>query len=192
MRLVNGQGPWFISEKEVIPITNHPAWLFVDHQIFKVEHINGNMVKPFRQRNLVRIPKDKVKTYFQKFIVKLASRLDIEAEGFDVVQYNTLQGCELELVPSLLGEDIVLQVSMQYPHSEFTWGDAKPLRTTLEFAAEEVRIIHVKRDPEREQNYIDALMDLGLENRQGGYFCLALSVGMPAFGSNRYICSLPP
>ena len=85
MQLANGQGPFFISEKEVIPITNHPAWLFVDHQLFKVEHINGNMVKPFRQRNLVRIPKDKMKTYFQKFIVKLASRVDIQAEGFDVV-----------------------------------------------------------------------------------------------------------
>lgn len=169
LQLANGSGPWKIKDKEVIPITNHPAWLYVDHTLYHVPDINGNMVKPFRQRDEVRIPEDKVKTYFQKFIVKIASRVDIEAEGFDVVQYDELQACRLEIVPGLFEEKLLLSVTMHYPSADFRWNDPKPQRTSLQFE-EEVRILQVKRDEQAEQTFIAQLKDFGLEQGNGSYF----------------------
>ncbi len=44
---------WTIREREVIPLTNtDPAWLLVDHTLCRVPGINGNMVRPFRQRDI--------------------------------------------------------------------------------------------------------------------------------------------
>ena len=169
LQLANGSGPWKIKDKEVIPITNHPAWLYVDHTLYHVPDINGNMVKPFRQRDEVRIPEDKVKTYFQKFILKIASRVDIEAKGFDVVQYDELQACRLEVVPGLFEEKWLLSVTMHYPSADFRWNDPKPQRTSLQFE-EEVRILQVKRNKRAEQAFIAQLKDFGLEQGNGSCF----------------------
>ncbi|HKK74401.1 MAG TPA: DEAD/DEAH box helicase [Saprospiraceae bacterium] len=169
LKLANGAGPWKIKDKEVTPITNHPAWLNVDHTLYHVPDINGNMVKPFRNRDQVRIPEDKVKTYFQKFIVKIASRVDIEAEGFDVVQFEELQACRLEIVPGLFEEKLLLSVTMQYPNAEFRWNDPKSQRTSLQFE-EEIRILQVKREASVEKAFIEKLKDFGLEQGDGSYF----------------------
>lgn len=169
LRLANGTGPWNIRDKEVIPITNHPAWLYVDHTLYYVPDINGNMVKPFRQRDEVRIPADKVKTYFQKFILKVASKLDIEAQGFDLVQFEQLQACQIEIVPGLFQEKLLLSVTMRYPHADFRWNDARQQRTSLQFD-EEVRILQIRRDMEAEQVFMGKLSAFGLEQGDGSYF----------------------
>lgn len=173
LKLAKGAEVWRIQDKEIVPITNHPAWLFVDHQLVKVPHINGNMVKPFRQRDEVLIPQDKVKTYFQKFIVKVASRVDIEAEGFDIVQHEELQACTLQVIKGLFEDQLVLAVKMQYPHAEFGCHDAKKSRTSLIFEAEDVQIIQVRRDLAAEQKYLDILQKMGLEKGNGSYYFLS-------------------
>ncbi len=172
LTLANGEGPWKIQSKEVTPITNHPAWLVVDNKLYKAEHINGNMVKPFRQRDEVRIPQDKVKTYFQKFIVKVASRLDIEAEGFDVLQYDQLEGCSIQVIQGLFEQKMVLAVEMNYPQTQFGWNDPKTKRTTLKFEEEEIKIIQVRRNLTAEAAYIDQLKAFGLQQGNGQYFYL--------------------
>jgi SNF2 family DNA or RNA helicase len=159
-----------ISSHDVFPITNHPAWIFVDYRLYKVSHINGNMVKPFRNKDVIYIPEDKVKTYFQKFIVRVASKVDIEAEGFGLVHFNRLKGCRLEAVHDLFNDGWGLAVNMRYSNTEFTWNDPKKRRTTLEFGEEEVRILQVNRDKKAEQQFIDKLGDFGLIHSGGNFF----------------------
>jgi len=167
LRLRKGEEKLLLSEHEVIPVTNHPAWVVVDDALYAIAHINGNMVKPFRQRDEVRIPEKQVKTYFQKFIVKVAAKLDIDAEGFDVVQYDDLQGCALSVVDSPFDDARRLLVEMHYPYAEFTWNDSRNKRTNLEFDEEDVRIIQVRRDRNAEQKFLDKLERLGLEPGHG-------------------------
>lgn len=175
LQLRQGNRCWRLSQHEVEPVTNHPAWIFLDYALFPVAHVNGNMVKPFRQRDEVRIPQEKVKTYFQKFILKVAARLDIEAEGFDMVYFDELETCSLEVVRSPFTEQLQLSVNMIYPYAEFRWNDPKTKRTSLEFDQEEVRIIQVRRDPSAEKEFLDKLWAEGLHSAQGS--CLTLTEG---------------
>ncbi|MCB0551877.1 MAG: DEAD/DEAH box helicase family protein, partial [Phaeodactylibacter sp.] len=171
LQLADEKGAWPIHSREVIPITNNPAWLFVDYRLYRAPDINGNMVKPFRQKEEVIIPKKSVKTYFQKFILKVAARADIEAEGFEVAQNNQLKGCLLEPVQDLFNNHWVLAVRMQYSGAVFNWSDKKDKRTTLEFGEEEeVRILQAIRDPEAEKAFLKKLEAFGLENKTGSYF----------------------
>ena len=176
LRLRRGAMIWRLSSREVWPITNHPAWVLLDGTIYPVAHINGNMVKPFRERDELKIPNTSVKTYFEKFIFKVAKRLDIEAEGFDIRHFDTLQGCRLELKHNFFSHQQSILPVMEYPHAEFNWKaplqSPSPDRTTLEFKGEEIGIITVRRDPQAEQHYIDALRQLGLKELEGGYFAL--------------------
>ncbi|MCB0566518.1 MAG: DEAD/DEAH box helicase [Phaeodactylibacter sp.] len=171
LQLADGAGAWPIHSREVIPITNYPAWLFVDYQLYRAPDINGNMVKPFQKKEEVIIPQKSVKTYFQKFILKVAARAEIEAEGFEIVQHDNLEACRLEPVLDLFDNHWVLSVQMIYPGAAFNWSDKKEKRTALEFGdGEEPRILQAARAPEQEQAFLKKLEGFGLSNKTGSYF----------------------
>ena len=171
LRLDSGEGPWQIHTREVVPITNHPAWLFVDYHLYRVAGINGNMVKPFQKKEEVVIPQPSVRTYFQKFILKVAERADIEAEGFEVVAFHELQACVLRPVRDLFSDHWVLAVDMRYSRAVFHWNDPKSLRTSLSFGTDDEITIHqVQRDREAEAAFLDRLSVMGLERGEGSYF----------------------
>ena len=174
LTLAEEKGPWQISDHEVVPITNHPAWIFVDYVLYRVAHINGNMVKPFRNKNQLFIPGKSVKTYFQKFILKIASKVNIEAEGFEVIQRNKLLGCKLSAKKDLFTDQWILAVSMCYPQVEFNWSDKKKNRTSLDFReGDDISIIRVTRKEKEEKKYLDKLLVFGLENKAGSFFQLS-------------------
>jgi non-specific serine/threonine protein kinase len=163
LRLSNNGIIWRIKDKDVTPILNSPGWLLVDYVLYRVSQINGNMVKPFLQKNEIRIPKNSVKSYFQKFIIKIAAQLDFEATGFTVLQSGKLTGCRLDLVDHLFGEGKVLQVKMIYEQTEFSWYDKKDKKAGLSFQGEEVTITQITRDATAEKEFIDLLHLAGLQ-----------------------------
>lgn len=174
LRLEDENSIWQIQEKEVTPITNHPAWLFVDYQLYEVAHINGNMVKPFRQKDTVHIPKDAVRTYFQSFILKVAGKADIEAEGFEIQQHKELLHCELEPVKGLFTDNWAVVARMVYEHGAFGWSEQREKSTSLDFEDEDdIRIHQVIRDRAKEQAFVQQLEAFDLAPTQGSYFELA-------------------
>lgn len=181
LRLGQGRRVWRISEREVVPVSNNPGWLYVEDHLFRVEYINGNMIKPFRKKDEVLIPRSKVKTYFQRFILKVVAKTDIEAEGFDVIYHDELSACRLEPVRDLFADRWVLAVRMIYPGATFNWSDQKDKRTTLEFETEEIRIVQVRRDKKAESGCIDRLQDFELQQEAGSYFSPAVETEDPLF-----------
>lgn len=163
---------WTVHSKDVVSIVNHPAWLFVDYQLYRVNNINGNMVKPFCKKDELPIPRKSVKVYFQKFIIKQAAKLDIEAEGFEVKKIDNVEACQLELMQDIFTKDLGLNVHFFYPEVKFYWNDPKRKRSLLEFDEEEVVIKQIIRNKSAEEKYLNKLKALGLKNHEGNYFQL--------------------
>lgn len=164
-------GRWHIQTRQVVPITNTPAWLRVDNRLHRLAHVNGNMVKPFLTKRELNIPKASVKTYFQKFILKMAATLDIQAEGFDVVYYKRMLGCRLEPIRDWLRNEWGISVKMMYEGAEFLWRDLKEQRTSLEFAeGDEIKISKVLRNFNYEAKWLEKLEKFGLHQDGNGYF----------------------
>lgn len=162
----------FSNFKEVSPLTNQPAWIYADYQLFKVLHINGNMVKPFRQKDEVLIPPASVAAYFRKFILKVVSQTDIEAEGFDIVQHTQLEHCVLEPVKHLFSDKWVISVQMVYPNARFDWRDRHEKRTTLEMDGDQLSLMQIRRNYDEEAARLELLKSLGLKGpeQEGSYF----------------------
>lgn len=159
-RLLLGQDDqiWRISSKEVVPVTNHPAWLYVDGELIRAEYINGNMVKPFQEKDEVLIPQKSIKAYFQKFILKIAAKADIEAEGFELKQYTNILAAVLQPSPHLFENKWLLSLVFQYPETEVFWSDKKNKISKLEFGPnEEINILQIVRDEEGEKLQIAAM-----------------------------------
>ena len=103
LRLGTEQEAWNLQERNVVPLTNtDPAWLLIDYVLFRAPGINGNMVRPFRQKESVHIPPDKERVYFKQFIAKSIRRSRVEAEGFRVDKQENLRATRLEVVEHVL------------------------------------------------------------------------------------------
>lgn len=158
--------------KEVLPLCNHPAWIFADYQLFSVEHINGNMVKPFLKQPEISIPARSVTVYFQKFILRVAQRADIEAEGFAIERHTSLKACVLEPVLHPFNGAWVLSVWMDYGAGRFSWAEPKERRSSLDVSGGEIQLIQIQRELPAENTWTDKLRQLGLQPGNGNYFCL--------------------
>ena len=123
--LKEGRQTWAISTREVTAITNNPAWLVVGFRIYQVAHINGFMIKPFRSKDVVQIPKNSVGAYFRQFIFKVAAKADIKAEGFEVSQYSRLEACAAGASSFSIYGGWGLSVQMVYKLAQFNWSDKK-------------------------------------------------------------------
>ncbi len=170
--LEDESGKWPIQSKtEIEPITNHPAWLFVDYHLCQVAHVNGNMVKPFRTKSEVIIPTESVRAYFQNFILKVASKVEIDAIGFDLLEENQLKGCLIEPVFDHTTEEWGLLPRMGYGAAEFIWNEKRANKTSLNFANDQnVQIVKINRDFDQECEYLEKIKQFGLVNRSGNYF----------------------
>ncbi|HMO39009.1 MAG TPA: DEAD/DEAH box helicase [Saprospiraceae bacterium] len=178
--LENRDGPWRINKREVVVLSNTPGWLIVDGHLYRLAHINGNMVKPFLTKVEINIPRSSVKPYFQKFILRVVAAIDIQADGFDIVQHRRMLGCRLEPVRDWLRDAWGLSVKMLYPGAEFLWRDLKEQRTTLEFAeGDDIRISKVLRHFKYETGWLEKLENLGLHKDGNGYFELAAATDDP-------------
>lgn len=173
LRMIEGDNTWSIRDKEVAPITNYPAWIVVDYRLYQISHLNGFLVKPFRERDEVHIPTPSVAAYFRNFITKVAAKIRIQAEGFAVDQVQTLSSCHLTVIQHLFDSRYVLSASMLYPGASFGWQEHRQERTSLEMNGEDVRIIQVTRDPAAEAVFIAHLKERGLAPEpQGNYWVL--------------------
>lgn len=156
---------WQISSRDVTPLTNtDPAWIIADYALFRVPGINGNMVKPFRQKNEVLIPKDKEKMYFRQFIAKSIRRSRVEANGFRVVENNTLRKTRLEAVEHFLEKNWRLKTTFEYDGAEFAWGERRDRITSIDIPEndhEEISVHLILRDQSGEQQNIELLGQLG-------------------------------
>ena len=130
----------------------------------------------FRRKEEVYIPEKSVKTYFQKFIVKVATKAEIEAEGFEIVHESQLQYCELKPIKDIFTGRWVLGTKMMYSNVGFGFNNPKEKSTRLLFDEDDhVKIIQTKRDKAAEQVFLDHLLKLNLIASDNSYFSIEQS-----------------
>lgn len=168
LNFTTGEERWLVRWKQPIVLTNHPGWVLVGDVLYLLPGLNGNMLKPFMQRDEQPVPNHMVKEYFQKFILKAAERAEIEAEGFEVTSTRKIEGCTLSLTKHLFKDEWLLAVTFHYLGTHFPQNDPREMRTALHFdEAGEIRVMQVKRQPEAEQAYLDKLANFDLEQIEG-------------------------
>lgn len=204
-KLGSEEEKWPIQSRNVAPLTNtDPAWLLVDYALFRVPGINGNMVKPFYNKDVVNIPADKARVYFRQFVAKNAGRTRIEAEGFEVHTAGDLQNTILRPVENVLENTWYLQAVFSYSGTEFAQGDPKKSTTSVDFAqndSDDIVVRQIVRNNAEELKKIMVLEKNGLTlvgklfivSHQGGLESLLewLSSHQSALGIAGFSIELP-
>jgi superfamily II DNA or RNA helicase len=157
---------WPITNQNIVALTNtDPAWILIDYSLFKVPGINGFMINPFKKKQVVHIPPEKVKIYFKKFIAKNAGKNQIEAEGFDILVANNLQRALLEPIEDVIHNTWVLKPTFEYQNTQFELGEKRNNITTVEFhdQTDQVIVNKVERNTSLENELIAKLETLNVK-----------------------------
>lgn len=158
LKLKKNDHNWSLLDKDIVAITNQPkGWIFADYKLYQLKNVNGFLIKPFRKKQEITIPSSSVNAYFRNFIMKIVNKVEIEAEGFEVVQYNEIEKCVIEPIQDIFKNSWALAVQMHYKGADFGWNENRDKKTSLEINTDEIRIIQVLRDEKAEAIFIDKL-----------------------------------
>ena len=168
---------WRVRDRNLIAFTGEPARLVIDQKIYALPGFNGCMTLPFQHRDSIAVPEDKLRTYFKKFILKVAKRFPLEAEGFAVDTTETLEATLLEITQSPGERNFELAVRFQYERATFAAADPQTERVTLDISdAGEVALYRTQRNANLEAARLELLEKLGFERQPNSYF-VARSAG---------------
>ena len=75
----------FFQFKGAILLSNKPAWLIVDDQMYSFEKdVEGKKLKPFLNKKVIIIPKKVEETYYKNFVSGLIAQYNVYAQGFEL------------------------------------------------------------------------------------------------------------
>lgn len=150
--------------------TNDPAWVIIDYNLFAVSNINSAKLKPFLKKDAVLIPASSTKVYFEKFILQMASKLEINTHGFDVYISSEIKKVELKINKDFVSDYHILELIFYYNDAIFSYHHPARQKSKLHFGAnDEIDIIKVERS-EDEQMYVEKLLKIGLKLTPSNYF----------------------
>ena len=149
-KLTIGNGLQPSSHRTVI-LSNNPSLFCIDNHLLHFgEGLNGNLLRPFIKSEWVHIPKRMENEYLRKMILKIASKIDISAEGFDVVeQYPDGHGV-LSLERTIAGE-YHYSLSFEYNGKTFAEKSTREKSVTLHDDGDEVRFVCINRNRQWEK-----------------------------------------
>lgn len=142
-------------------LVNNPAWVVLSGVIYQFNEINGNMLVPFTTKDEIFIPKAKLKEYFEKFVLKVANKASIEADGFEMLKNSECTKTSISLVESSVAGPSGLSLLFQYGQESFHQKDKAKQKSRLLFEGDDVCVIQYVRDAKAEKSFEAYIHDLG-------------------------------
>lgn len=145
-------------------LTNHPTpgWLVLDKQLVQLGQLNGDQIKPFLSRDGVQVPADKQEKYWREFVVRIAEKNPIVAEGFHYEEIAAPTRLRVAARPHPFEEKYYLYPEYLYGRKAFPLG--APELTAADFNVKPpFRLARIIRDQQKEQELLEILLDRGLE-----------------------------
>lgn len=172
LHLQSGKQIIIPHDHDVHVILDNPGYLLIDYKLYLLQLINGNKVKPFVKKKDVFIPERMTKTYFEKFIMDVVNKVDIDAEGFDVEQIDQIRSVATYFTEDFIENKYILDLTFNYGDSYFRASDSTRRRNRLIMDAEgNVTIKQIVRS-EKEKKYLGKLVEIGLHRNAARRFYL--------------------
>lgn len=160
---VNGE-TFAPKDKNITLLSHQWGWFLMDGKMAQLKHIKTNKLKPFLEKETLYIPDKTVKTYFEKFILDIMSKVNIEAEGFDVISHNEVSGQSIGFVYDFMRDIWVVDVTFQYGNESFHSSSLANRKSRLAFDQQEnLTVYETKRRAEYEDKLLEELYKIGFK-----------------------------
>ncbi len=154
---------WYPCERNVIVVCDHPGWIIENSELFRLNHINGNKLKPFLQKKTVKIPNHLTHEYLKKFVKDIIAKASVKAEGFEIRKFNHRPKATLRPTKNFISNEWMLELLFQYGEETFQHRSVENSRTRLQFPGDQaVQFTVTERQNAVEKMYTDKIAGMGL------------------------------
>lgn len=155
------------SQHNTLVIANAPSLFCIDRKLMHFDvGLNGNLLRPFVKSEWVHVPARMQSEYLRKMVLKIAAKIDIDAEGFDVEEQYPQYTCHLQMEKTAAG-DYTFRIVFEYNGKVFDSESKREKSVTLNDDGDNVTFVCVHRSRGEEQHIIKRLKnELGLPEKE--------------------------
>ena len=147
------------SEHRTVILCNEPSLFCIDRNIYHFEEgLNGKLIRPFLKSEWINIPARTQSEYFRKMIVRIAGKIDIDAEGFNVTELYPKGECHLYLENTIIG-GYHFRTTFLYDDKSFEENSHREKAVTLNDDGSNVSFVCIHRNREWERQITGRLRD---------------------------------
>jgi len=154
---------WYPSERDMVLINDRPGWIIEGRQLYRLQYVNGNKLKPFLKKRVVHIPNRIAHDYLEKFVKDIITKVDVKAEGFAIDKYEANPTGEVVFRKNFITEEWMMELLFHYGEEMFHYRLPDRNRTKLQYGSgSDISFSLIERNDEKEQAIISQLEGKGL------------------------------
>ena len=172
MHLVDNEKVFAPIEKSILILLDQPSWICFDKQLFQLKNINSNKLKPFFKNKYIDVQSRTIATFFEKFVKDIVKKVDIEADGFEVIPKNKITKCEIIVEHHFFKDTFLYDLCFDYDGFVFKNSSSKTTHTIIESTDKsDIKVIKFVRNSLAEQQYKDILLQqFGIIETETSFF----------------------
>lgn len=151
------------SKHKTVIISNTPPLFCIDRKLLHFDDsLNANLLRPFIAKEWMHIPQRMEAEYLRKMILKIASKIDIEAEGFNVDELHPDGHGLLSLERNITGS-YQFTLSFEYDGKTFSEKSKREKVVTMHDDGNDISFICINRNRKWEagiRNFLDEELHL--------------------------------
>ncbi len=148
-----------IYHKKPIILLVKPALIELEHILMYIPDIDANKLRPFYDKEFVRVPKEMTIKYMDNFVKKIIRDYEVVAKGFEIINASTNKQAELWIENDWFGEYAFIP-KFNYNGRRFKPSDQ--MINFVEFDKEKMIFTKFHRDLRWELKHLNSLIKLGL------------------------------
>ena len=164
LRLVGpDQSEWHPADLDPHMVCNQPGWVILKRQLFQVQYINGNKLKPFLKKKTITIPNHLSHTYLEKFVYSLIAKVKVEVIGFDLKEHTERPKATLKAREDFITDTWILDLVFSYQEETFHYWAKEKTRTKLHYGQDNsISFSLTRRQDDVEEAIIEILKSYGV------------------------------
>jgi superfamily II DNA or RNA helicase len=162
---------------DIIILSNMPAMICINNVVMPLEFVNASKIKPFIKNESVFVPEKLVKNYFEQFVTDVMGKVEIEAEGFQIIKQTVVKRQTLFFVFDIFENNWFVDIRFHYEGFTFSASEPGKRKTKLHFEdLGEIVVFECIRNQEAEQTIFDVLKSLGFNHHHNQRFFFGSSL----------------
>ncbi|HHN48588.1 MAG TPA: DEAD/DEAH box helicase, partial [Bacteroidales bacterium] len=158
----HGEKEFNLQYSGFILLSLEPCYFIVKNRLYSLhQKISGKLLKPFRSKTSVIIPRRAENEYFNRFIKKVANKVEIEAEGFEIQDLDLQPETILTLETDWQGFT-GFSLAFDYGERQVMANNPQQTFTNLEINEGIIRFKRFSRKTDWENTQKDKLKALGM------------------------------
>lgn len=182
-----------IRYQDVKVITNHPipGWIVAEGQLYQLRGMNGDQVRPFLSKDVVKVSSEKVGEYWREFVVRVARHNSLRVTGFTYEEIHQPDHLSIAARPHPFEGQYYLYPELIYGGTAFPPGGSE--RTAVDHSPRPpYRLTRIVRNPEREEFLLRIVKEAGLRPVAGTPAMLPENAGEDPHAAVRWLIEYGP